>query len=124
MRVGDRKRAAAACEIAVGENAFAPGVAGGGMGLLRWGMLCFGVGLFVASVAGVASGVTLGCTEVACENPQPAFAVTGVSLSGVAVFDGCNTCAVNPAVGGGVALSLVGVVVGGVGVVEDLRSVE
>lgn len=94
------------------------------MGLLRWGMLCFGVGVFVASVAGVATGVTLGCTEVFCENQQPTLAVTGVSLSGVAVFDGCNTCQVNPAVVGGLALSVVGVVVGGVGVVGDLRVVE
>jgi hypothetical protein len=100
------------------------GQVGRDMGLLRWGMVCFGVGVFLASVAGVVGGVTLGCTEVFCENPQPAFAVTDVSLSGIAVFDGCNTCQVNPAVVGGLALSLVGVVVGGVGVVGDLRTVE
>lgn len=94
------------------------------MAALRWGMLCFGVGLFVASVAAVATGVTLGCTEVFCENPQPAFAVTGVSLSGVAVFDGCNTCQLNPGVAGGLALSVLGVVVGGVGVIGELRSGE
>jgi hypothetical protein len=90
------------------------------MGALRWGILCFGVGLFVASVAGVAFGVTLGCTEVACDGPTT-LSVTGVSLSSVAVFDGCNTCRVNAGVVGGAALSLVGVVVGGVGVVADLR---
>ena len=94
------------------------------MGALRIGMVCFGVGLFVASVAAVAFGVSFGCTEVFCENPRPTLAVTGVSLSGVAVFDGCNTCRLNPAVVAGVALSLVGVVVGGVGVVGDLRAAE
>jgi hypothetical protein len=94
------------------------------MGLLRWAMVCFGVGVFVASVAAVGGGVTLGCTDALCETPQSAFAVTGVSLSGVAVFDGCNTCRVNPAVVGGLALSLLGVLVGGVGVVDDVWAAE
>jgi hypothetical protein len=94
------------------------------MSALRIGLLCFGVGLLVASVASVVFGVSLGCTEAFCENPQPALALRGVSLSGVLVFDGCNTCRLNPAVVVGAALSLVGVVVGGVGVVGDRRAVE
>ncbi|WP_380675704.1 hypothetical protein [Salinigranum sp. GCM10025319] len=94
------------------------------MGTLRVGAVCFGVGLFVASVAAVAFGVSFGCTEVFCEDPQPTLAVTGVSLSGVAVFDGCNTCRLNPAVVAGIALSALGVIVGGVGVVGDLRDAE
>jgi hypothetical protein len=88
------------------------------MGLLRVGMSCFGVGLFVASAAAVAFGVTLGCTDVACDGPAT-LALRGVSLAAVTVFDGCNTCELNPAVVGGLGLSLVGVVVGGVGVVGD-----
>jgi hypothetical protein len=94
------------------------------MGLLRIGIQCFGVGLFVASVAAVAFGVSFGCTEVFCEEPPLTLAVRGVSLSGVAVFDGCNTCQLNPAVVGGAALSVVGVVVGGLGVVADRRNEE
>jgi hypothetical protein len=94
------------------------------MGVLRVGTLCFGVGLFVASVAGVAFGVSFGCTEAFCETPQPTVAVTGVSLSGVAVFDGCNTCRLNPAVVGGVGLSVVGVLLGGVGVAGEFRTEE
>ena len=90
------------------------------MNAIRIGMSCFGVGLFVASVTAVAFGVSFGCTEVFCETVRPTVAVTGVSLSGVAVFDGCNTCQLNPAVVGGVALSVVGCVVGGVGVAGDL----
>jgi len=94
------------------------------MGVLRVGMLCFGVGLFVASVAGVAFGVSFGCTDVGCENPQPTVAVTGASFSGVAVFDGCNTCQLNPAVVGGVGLSVVGVLLGGIGVAGEFRTEE
>ncbi|WP_136601746.1 hypothetical protein [Salinigranum halophilum] len=95
------------------------------MSLRRWGMLCFGVGVFVASVAGVATGVTLGCTDVGCPGPWPTtFAVRSLSLSGVTVFDGCNTCQLNSAVVVGAALSLLGVVVGGVGVVGEMRAAE
>ncbi|WP_142859048.1 hypothetical protein [Salinigranum halophilum] len=93
------------------------------MSLRRWGMLCFGVGVFVASVAGVATGVTLGCTDVACDGPTT-LALRGVSLAGVTVFDGCNTCQLNPAVVVGAALSLLGVVVGGIGVVGEMRAAE
>jgi hypothetical protein len=64
------------------------------MTALRLGMLCFGVGLFVASVATVGFGVTPGCTPATCE----------------------GTWAV---VGGG-ALSALGILVGGVGVAGDL----
>jgi hypothetical protein len=94
------------------------------MRLVRVGMSCFGVGLFVASVAAVAFGVSFGCTEVFCENPPLVLALRGVSLSGIAVFDGCNTCQLNPAVVGGAALSALGVVVGGVGVAGDLRAAD
>jgi hypothetical protein len=94
------------------------------MNALRIGMSCFGVGLFVASVTAVAFGVSFGCTEVFCENPPPTLAVTGVSLSGVAVFDGCNTCRLNPAVVSGVVLSVCGIVVGGARVVGDLTDTE
>jgi hypothetical protein len=61
-------------------------------------MLCFGVGLFVASVAAVGFGVTPDCTPGTCEG---AWAV----------------------VGGG-ALSVVGVVVGGTAVVAELAADE
>lgn len=86
------------------------------MGLVRVGMACFGVGLFVASVAAVVFGVSFGCTEIACENPGVAFALRGVSLSGVVVYDGCNTCRLNLAVVAGAVLSTLGVVLGGIGV--------
>ena len=89
--------------------------------VLRWGMACFGIGLFVACVASVTAGVTLGCTDVGCAGAGPTtLAVRGISLSGIAVFDGCNTCVLNPAVVGGVGLSLAGVGVGSVGIVGDL----
>lgn len=94
------------------------------MAALRWGMLCFGVGLFVASVAAVGVGLTLGCTDVGCPGAAPSFSLVGVSATGVAVSDGCNTCQLNPGVVGGVALSALGVVVGGIGVVGDLRAAE
>ena len=94
------------------------------MGLLRVGMSCFAVGLFVASVAAVAFGVSFGCTEAFCENPPLTVAVRGVALSGIAVFDGCNTCQLNPGVVGGALLSVVGALVGGVGVVGELRTAD
>lgn len=84
-------------------------------------MACFGIGLFVAAVASVTAGVTFGCTDVGCPGPWPTtLAVRSLSLSGVAVYDGCNTCVLNPAVVGGVGLSLLGSVVGAVGVVGEL----
>lgn len=90
------------------------------MGLQRVGVVLFGVGLMLATLAAVVFG--LGCTEVACPDAPPLFVPTGVDLvtGAISFFDGCNSCTTGPGVGHGLGLILVGTVVGSVGAMREL----
>lgn len=88
------------------------------MGATRVGALWFGVGLLVATLALTVFPVV--CTEVACPNRPPQYALEAVRANGTVVFtDGCNTCYTGPGLAYGVGGMAVGVLVGGAGVLRE-----
>ncbi|MFC4357174.1 hypothetical protein ACFO0N_04320 [Halobium salinum] len=99
------------------------------MGLKRWGMSLFGVGLLVGSVAWL-FGVEWGCEAGTCggRGAPSAGTVLGVDPGTLAVEvagASCgDVCTYNAVVALGAVLVLLGVLVGGVGVARDALDVE
>lgn len=99
------------------------------MGLKRWGMSLFGVGLLVGSVASL-FGVGPDCEVGTCggQGAPPAGTPLGVDPGTLAVELAGPTCgevcAVNGVVVLGAALLLLGILVGGAGVVRDALNAE
>lgn len=90
------------------------------MGLKRWGMLSFGVGVLAASVLfALTDPLTSGAFADCAGAHAPRFA--GVGPGGFLLTNGCTTVTyAHPALWG-VLLAAVGVLVGSVGVVRDRR---
>ncbi len=90
------------------------------MGLKRWGMLLLGVGILVASgLLALTDPLTSGVFADCAGAHAPRF--VGVGPSGFLFTNGCSTVIyAHPALWG-VLLAAVGVLVGSVGVVRDLR---
>ncbi|WP_254535077.1 hypothetical protein [Halomarina litorea] len=90
------------------------------MGLKRWGMLLFGVGVLAASVLfALTDPLTSGAFPDCAGAHTPTF--TGVGPEGIQFTNGCNVISyAHPAMWGALLVA-VGVIVGSVGVVREFR---
>lgn len=82
--------------------------------IIRIGLISIGVGA-VSVVVGILTGVTLGCTLIACPSTGTGFRGFGINGVMLVYYLGCNACTISPWVVLGGFLSVIGlaVVIGG-----------
>lgn len=91
------------------------------MDLKRVGVLLFGVGLCLSLLSAVVFATVAGGTEAFCQDHDPSYTFEDVDVTTLSIqySDGCNTLWINPLVSGGALVTLSGLCVGVVGVLQD-----